>query len=394
MNQALPLRIAVVHDWLVDFAGAENVLAEILACFPGADLFALVDHLPPESRARIGGRRAGTTFLQSMPGVASHLRYYLPLMPLAIEQLDVTGYDLVISNSHAVAKGVVVSPDALHISYLCSPMRYAWDMQFEYLRAAGMERGIRGALLRWFLHRLRIWDHRSAAGVDRFLADSRFVARRALKAYRRHARVIYPPVDTERFRPGTKRADYYLTVSRLWGYKRVDLLVEAFAAMPDRRLVVIGGGPELERLRALAPANVQVLGQQPDGVVLEHMQGAKAFLFAAVEDFGIAPIEALACGTPVIALRRGGAAETCAGLDSVEPTGVFFEEQTAAAVAGAVKLFEASASRISSEACRRRAEGFAAPRFRSEFRAFVETSYAAWSDYRRNAGAIWRDTEG
>lgn len=383
-----------MHDWLVDFAGAESVLAEILNCFPGADLFALVDHLPHANRARIGGRRARTTFLQSMPGVASRLRYYLPLMPLAIEQLDVTGYDLVISNSHAVAKGVVVSPDALHISYLCSPMRYAWDMQFEYLRAAGMERGIQGALLRWFLHRLRIWDHRSAAGVDHFLADSQFVARRALKAYRRHARVIYPPVDTERFRPGTERAEYYLTVSRLWGYKRVDLLVEAFAAMPDRRLVVIGGGPELARLRALAPGNVQVLGHQPDGVVLEHMQRAKAFLFAAVEDFGIAPLEALACGTPVIALRRGGAAETCAGLDSEEPTGVFFEEQTAAAVAGAVKLFEASATRISSEACRRRAEGFAAPRFRAEFRAFVETTYAAWSDYRRNAGAIWRDTEG
>ena len=394
VNQAFPLRIAVVHDWLVDFAGAESVLAEILNCFPQADLFALVDHMPDEARARLGAHRARTTFLQSIPGTAARLRYFLPLMPLAIEQLDVTGYDLVISNNHAVAKGVVVSPDALHISYLCSPMRYAWDMQFEYLRAGGMERGVRGALLRWFLHRLRMWDHRSAAGVDRFLADSHFVARRALKAYRRHAHVIYPPVDIEHFRPGTKRADYYLTVSRLWGYKRVDLLIEAFAAMPDRRLVVIGGGPELERLRTLATANVKVLGQQPDRVVLEHMQCAKAFLFAAVEDFGIAPVEALACGTPVIALRRGGAAESCAGLDSAEPTGVFFDEQTAAAVVEAVKLFEASASRISSEACRRRAEGFAAPRFRAEFCAFVESTYAAWSDYRRTSGAVWRELVG
>ena len=184
MNQALPVRIAVVHDWLVDFAGAESVLAEILNCFPHADLFALVDHLPSAERERLGSRHARTTFLQSMPGAASRLRYYLPLMPLAIEQLDVTGYDLVISNSHAVAKGVVVSPDALHISYLCSPMRYAWDMQFEYLRAGGMEHGIRSALLRWFLHRLRIWDYRSAAGVDRFLADSQFVARQGEAAHR------------------------------------------------------------------------------------------------------------------------------------------------------------------------------------------------------------------
>jgi glycosyltransferase involved in cell wall biosynthesis len=394
MDDSLPTRIAVVHDWLLDFAGAESVLAEVLRCFPEADLFALVDHMQPAERAPLGPRPARTTFLQNMPGIASRLKYYLPLMPVAIEQLDVTGYDLVISNSHAVAKGVIVSPDALHICYLCSPMRYAWDMQFDYLRAGGMERGFRGALLRWFLHRLRVWDHRSAAGVDCFLADSHFVARRALKAYRRHAQVIYPPVDTDRFRPGAAREDYYLTVSRLWGYKRVDLLVEAFAAMPERRLMVIGDGPELMRLRSLAPANVRVLGYQAAAVVLEHMQRAKAFLFAAVEDFGIAPIEALACGTPVIALRRGGAAETCAGLDSAEPTGVFFEEPSAAAVVEAVKVFEASGSRISSDACRRRAERFAAPRFRREFRAFVERKYAAWLGYRRNSGGLWRDTDG
>ncbi len=394
MNQTLPNRIAVVHDWLVDFAGAESVLAEILKCFPDAELFALVDHMPQAERARLGGKRARTTFLQSMPGAQTRLRYYLPLMPLAVEQLDVTGFDLVISNSHAVAKGVIVSPDALHVSYLCSPMRYAWDMQFDYLRGAGLERGARGALLRWLLHRMRIWDHRSAAGVDCFLADSQFVARRALKAYRRHAQVIYPPVDTDCFRPGTKREDFYLTVSRLWPYKRVDLLIEAFAAMPQRRLVVIGEGPELGRLRSMAPANVELLGYQAAAAVLTHMQSAKAFLFAAVEDFGIAPVEALACGTPVIALRRGGAAETCAGLDSEEPTGVFFETQTVPAVVEAVMTFEEHAARISPDACRRRAERFAAPRFRAQFRAFVEQSYARWRDYRRNTGAIWRDTEG
>jgi len=394
MSARLPARIAVVHEWLLDFAGSESVVAEILQCFPEADLFALVDHMAPADRARIGTRPVRTTFLQRMPGVASHLKYYLPLMPYAIEQIDLSGYDLVISSSHAVAKGVIVPPDALHVSYVHSPMRYAWDLQFAYLRDEGLERGVRSLLARWMLHRMRIWDHRSAAGVDCFVAGSRFVARRILKAYRRSARVIHPPVDTGRFRPGGQRSDEYLAVSRLWGYKRVDLLVEAFAAMPDRRLVVIGGGPELARLRALAPVNVRLLGYQPDAAVLEHMQRARAFLFPAMEDFGIAPVEALACGTPVIALRGGGAAETCAGLDSEQPTGVFFEEQSAAAIVEAVKAFEAVGGRISSEACRARAERFSAARFRTEMRAYVEDRYAAWLDYRRNPGASWGDAEG
>jgi glycosyltransferase involved in cell wall biosynthesis len=394
MSGLLPARIAVVHEWLLDFAGSESVLAEVLQCFPEADLFALVDRMPPADRARLGDRQARTTFLQKMPGIASRLKYYLPLMPFAIEQIDLTGYDLVISSSHAVAKGVIVPPDALHVSYVHSPMRYAWDLQFAYLRDEGLERGARSLLARWLLHRMRIWDHRSAAGVDCFIAGSHFVARRILKAYRRGAQVIHPPVDTGRFRPGERRTDEYLAVSRLWGYKRIDLLVEAFAAMPDRRLVVIGDGPELARLRSSAPANVALLGYQPAAVVLERMQCARAFMFAGVEDFGIAPVEALACGTPVIALRRGGAAETCAGLDSEQPTGVFFEEQSAAAIVEAVKAFEESGGRISSEACRLRAERFSAPRFRSEFRAFVERKYAAWLDYRRNPGARWSDVEG
>lgn len=372
-------RIAVVHDWLIDYAGAERVLAEILRCFPQADLFALIDHMPAAERAALGGRRASTTFMQRLPGVATNLGYYLPLMPLAIEQLDVTGYDLVISSNHAVAKGVIVSPDALHVSYVYSPMRYAWDQQFSYLRDQRMGSGIRGALLRWVLHRLRIWDHRTAAGVDRFVADSHFVARRILKAYRRHADVIYPPVETDLFRPGDGRDDAYVTVSRLMAYKRVDLLVQAFANMPDRRLVVIGGGPELARLKAAAPPNVEFTGHLPADAMRTRVQRARAFLFAAVEDFGIAPVEAMACGTPVIALRRGGAAETVAGLDSAEPTGVFFEEQSAAAVVTAVRTFETRGQAITVDACRRRARQFSVERFRSQFTAYVEQAYAEWS---------------
>jgi len=382
MSPALPARIAVVHDWLVDFSGAERVLAEILRCFPQADLFALLDRMPAQARAPLGGRTARTTFLQGMPGVAGGLRYYLPLMPLAIEQLDVTGYDLVISNSHAVAKGVIVSPDALHLSYVCSPMRYAWDQQFAYLDGTGRPQGV---LLRWLLHRLRMWDHRSAAGVDSFVADSGFVARRILKAYRREAAVIYPPVDVDFYTPGGIREDTYVTVSRLWPYKRADLLIDAFAAMPKRRLVVIGEGPELRRLRARAGANVELLGYQPAAAVLGHLQRARAFLFAAIEDFGIAPVEAMACGTPVIALRKGGAAETVLGLESEAPTGVFFEEQSAAAVAAAVQRFEDERARITEAACRQRAEQFSAQRFRAEVSAFVAARYAEWVKFRDGA---------
>lgn len=383
MSVSMPGRIAVVHDWLIDYAGSERVLAEILRCFPQADLFTLIDRMPEGERAPLGGRRARTTFLQRMPGVASCIACYLPLMPLAIEQIDLTGYDLVISSSHAVAKGVIVSPDALHVSYVHSPMRYAWDLQFEYLRAERLDRGIRGALLRWLLHRLRIWDYRSSAGVDHFVANSQFVARRIVKAYRRHADVIYPPVDTEFFRPGGGREDYYIAVSRLTGYKRVDLLLNAFGELPGRRLIIVGDGPEYATLRAKARANVELCGHLPPHALLERLQRARAFLFVAVEDFGIAPVEALACGTPVIALRRGGAAETVTGLESDAPTGVFFEEQTAEAVASAIRTFENTMQQISASACRKRSERFSAERFRSEFARFVTQKYADWLEFLR-----------
>jgi len=371
------VRVAVVHDWLVDYAGAERVAAEILRCFPEADFFTLLDHMPAEERAPFAGRPARTTFLQRMPGVAKHLRYYLPLMPYAIEQLDVTGYDLVVSSSSAVAKGVIVSPDALHVCYLHSPMRYAYDLKFTYLDGT---RGLAASVLRWLLHRLRRWDHASSAGVDHFVAASRFVARRLQKAYRRDASaVIHPPVDTERFRPGTApREDYYVTVGRLETFKRVDVLLEAFAALPDRRLVVVGDGPEWRRLRASCPANVELVGRETPDQVRDRLQRARAFVFASVDDFGIAPVEALACGTPVIAFRKGGAAETVAGLEASRPTGVFFEEQSAPAVLQAIRSFESQSSRISADACREAALAFSAERFRAQLGEFAARAYAEW----------------
>jgi glycosyltransferase involved in cell wall biosynthesis len=372
MSAELPARIAVVHEWLLDYAGSERVLAEILRCFPQADLFTLVDRMPAAERAPLGNRRATTTFLQRMPGIASHRGYYLPLMPLAIEQLDVTAYDLVISSNHAVAKGVIVSPDALHISYVHSPMRYAWDLQFEYLRGEGLERGLRGLVLRLVLHRLRMWDVRAAAGVDHFIANSAFIARRILKAYRREADVIHPPVDTDFFTPGGARGEEYVAVSRLFGYKRVDLLLEAFGRMPGRRLVIVGDGPQRERLRAAAPPNVEFSAGLPPEALRDLLRRARAFVFPAIEDFGIAPVEALACGTPVIALRRGGAAET---VD--DSTGVFFEQQTPEALIAAIERFEANPP-ISAAACRHAAERFSAARFRQEFEEYVRSRYAQW----------------
>lgn len=388
MDGLSPPRVAVVHDWLIDFAGSERVLAEILRCYPQADLFTLVDLMPAREREAFAGRVARTSFLQSMPGIASRFRWYLPLMPLAIEQLDVTGYDLVISSSHAVAKGVIVSPDALHVSYVHTPMRYAWDLQFEYLDAERAGWGLKGLLLRRLLHRLRIWDHRTAAGVDHFIANSGFIARRIAKAYRREADVIYPPVDTEFFAPGGKRGDYYLTLSRLWAYKRVDVLVQAFRDLDGRRLVVVGEGPELARLRAIAGPNVEFAGRLAPEELRSRLQQARAFLYAAVEDFGIALVEAMACGTPAIVLRRGGAAEIVAGPETAEPTGIFFEEQSAEAVANAVRAFESGGHRISAEFCRRRAERFSAQRFRSEFAAYVAQRHAEWRRRRGNLPAL------
>jgi glycosyltransferase involved in cell wall biosynthesis len=383
MSEELPARIAVVHDWLVDFAGSERVLAEILRCLPQADLYALIDHMPAAERAPLDGRRARTTFLQEMPGVATHLPWYLPLMPFAIEQLDLTGYDLVVSSSHAVAKGVIVSPDALHLSYVHSPMRYAWDQQFEYLRAENAEGGLKGLLLRGLLHRLRLWDHRSAAGVDHFAANSAFVARRIRKAWRREAEVIPPPVDVEFHVPGSAaRGEEYVAVSRLMGYKRVDLLVKAFGGMPEKRLVIVGDGPLHGRLKSMATPNVSFAGHLAAEQKRERLQRARAFLFAAVEDFGIAPVEAMACGTPVIALARGGAAETVAGLEAAEPTGVLFGEQSVEAIMRAVKTFEENAHRITAAACRARAQKYSAARFRAEFTAFVTRNWAGWQQRR------------
>jgi glycosyltransferase involved in cell wall biosynthesis len=365
------MKVALVHDWLVTYAGAERVLEQMLATFPEADLFSLIDFMPAAERAFLQKRVVHTSFLQRVPGMRRGYRRFLPLMPLAIEQFDLSGYDLVLSSSYAVAKGVLTGPDQLHICLCHSPMRYAWDLQHQYLRETGLDRGVRGALARWVLHRMRMWDVRSSVGVDDFIAVSQYVARRIWKAYRREATVIYPPVDVDAFTPGGSRENFYVTASRMVPYKRIELIVEAFSAMPQRRLIVIGDGPEAARIRARGGPNIQFLGHQPFRVLHDHLRQARAFVFAAEEDFGIAPLEAQACGTPVIAYGKGGVLETIPGLDCPQPTGVLFTEQTSEAICRAVDAFEHEMARFTPEACRLNALRFEPGRFRRNFAHYV-----------------------
>jgi glycosyltransferase involved in cell wall biosynthesis len=360
----------------VTYAGAERVLSALLKIWPQADLFSVIDFLNDADRAKLGGKRAQTTFIQRLPKARTRYQKYLPLMPLAIEQMDLSAYDLVISSSHAVAKGVLTGPNTLHISYVHSPIRYAWDLQHQYLNESGMRFGLKGKLARMILHYIRMWDQRTAAAVDQFVANSHFIARRIEKAYRRPSTVIYPPVDTKGFNLQLEKQDYYLTASRMVPYKKMPMIVEAFTAMPDKKLVVIGEGPEFEKAKAVAGPNVTLLGYQSFEVLRGHMQNARAFVFAAEEDFGISPVEAQACGTPVIAFGRGGTLETVRGLDDSAPTGVFYHEQSVEALVAAVRLFETEQHRISPQACRENAEQFSEKNFERQMRLFVETRCA------------------
>ncbi|WP_322015095.1 glycosyltransferase family 4 protein [Paraburkholderia sp. J12] len=385
-------RVALVHDWLAAYAGSERVVEQILQLFPQADLYSVVDFFPESQRGVLGGKHAHTSFIQHLPRARKSFRSYLPLMPIAVEQFDLSTYDLVISSSHAVAKGVLTGPHQVHVSYVHSPIRYAWDLQHQYLAEAGIQHGMRSWIARAVLHYMRIWDQRTANGVDAFVANSAFVARRIRKAYGSDATVVYPPVDVERFALGTQHGDFYLIASRMVPYKRIPLIVEAFAAMPSRQLVVIGDGADFERAKAAATPNVTLLGYQPDAVLVDYMQRARAFVFAAEEDFGISVVEAQACGTPVIALGRGGVREIV--VDSPDPersTGLFFDEQSVESIVDAVARFEAHVP-FRAEVCRRNALRFTAERFKREFMSIVENAMDAGKAYADSPPALrrWR----
>ena len=384
-------RVAIVHDWLETPGGSELVLEELLAVFPGADVFTMIDQRSAASRSSghaLAAARITTSWMQRIPAIKRNYRAWLPLMPLALRSLDVSTYDIVISNSHAVAKGVRTHSRQLHLCYCLSPMRYAWDLKAQYLREAGLDHGVKGSLASAMLERMRRWDLANTPGVDAFATLSRYIAERIERAYGRLATVIYPPVDTEYFTPATpatpavrgeevnahevKREEFYVTASRFVPYKRVDMIATAFRSLADRKLVIIGDGPDAGKVRAAAGPNVELVGRLSREEVRSYLRRARAFVFAAEEDFGIAPVEAQACGTPVIAFGRGGVTETVRGLDSAAPTGVFYAEQTAEALAEAVRRFESLSPAISASACRENSLRFRAELFRANFRSFVE----------------------
>lgn len=376
-SAAMPSRIAIVHDWLPEIGGAERVLEQMLRIFPNAELYSLVDFIPGPERAFLRGKEVRTSFLQSIPGARRFYRFLLPLMPLAVEHFDLSSYDLVVSSSYAVAKGVITGPRQLHLCYCHSPIRYAWDLQEQYLRQTGCDKGLKGFFARALLHYIRLWDSRTSNGVDSFSANSHFVARRIWKIYRRHAEVIYPPVTSQDF-PQEGESDIirssYLSLGRLVPYKRVDLLVEAFRRMPHRTLRIIGDGPERPRLSKGLPFNVQILGRLPQKEVTQSLRSARALLFAAEEDFGIAPVEAQSVGTPVIAFGRGGVCETVLH----GKTGIFFDAQTPEAVIDAVNRFESM--RFDASALRNSALRFSPEVFESSLLNWVKVEWRRFID--------------
>lgn len=371
---------ALVHEWLTPKAsgGAELVVREILQELE-ADLYALVDFESSNPDSYLYQRAIGTTFLQHFPNARNGVQKYLPFLPLAIEQLDLRAYDVIISSFHTVAKGVLTNPQQLHLCYCHTPVRYAWDLTFDYLRASRLGQGLPGFFTRYLLHRLRVWDVVTANRVDAFVANSRHTARRIWRVYRRPARVIYPPVHLERFRPQAQKQDFYLTVSRLVSYKNVDLIIRAFNQL-GLPLVVIGNGPELGRLRELAQPNIQLLGFQPDAVVEQYLADAKAFIYASCEDFGIGMVEAQACGTPVIAYGAGGATEIVRDLfrvtDTDQPaTGLLFPQQTAGALVEAVQAFAAHQQQFHAELLVEHAQQFRAEIFANRFLDYVDSCF-------------------
>jgi len=362
------LRVAIVHEWFVDYSGSERLVEQMLNLFPRADLYAQVDYLSDDLRWFIKDKKVKTSFIQKLPWARTKYRFYLPLMPLAVEQFDMTDYDLVLSNNHAVSKGVITGPEQLHVCMCCSPIRYAWDLTHQYLHESDLDRGLKGWLARYILHRIRMWDHRTANGVDEFIAISDYISKRIKKVYGRESTVIYPPVNVSGLDLTPDKEDFYLTVSRMVPYKKLDMIVEAFSMMPDKNLIVIGDGPMNDKIKARAGSNVTLMGYQSFDNMRDYMRRARAFIFAAREDFGIVPLEAQACGTPVIAYGKGGNLETVVE----NRTGIFFDEQSKGAVVEAVTRFEGIAGDFDPREIRKHAERFSIERFRSEFRAFIQ----------------------
>jgi len=365
-------RTAFVQDWLAGgFVGSEKVLAEMLNTRLGP-IYTMVHRPEDFVGTPLEHAIVHTSAIQNWPKGITHYRTYLPFMPYQIEQFDLTEYDTIVSSSHAVAKGVLVGAGQLHVSYIHSPIRYAWDLYQQYLHESDLTSGIKATLAKIVLHYIRLWDHSTANRVDVFLANSHYVAQRVWRTYRRQARVLYPPVDVSRFDHTRPREEFYLAMSRFVPYKKLDLIVETFTRL-GKPLKVIGSGPDFEKVRALAGPTVELLGRQDDMAVADLMSRCKALVFAADEDFGIVPVEAQAAGAPVIAYGKGGSLETVIP----DRTGVFFGQQNFESLSRAITLFEDRVSQFDPVVIRRHAESFAPERFRREFAAILNAAEEA-----------------
>jgi glycosyltransferase involved in cell wall biosynthesis len=359
------MKLAIIHEWLNIYGGSERLLAEILGLYPQADLHALIHNRQNLIGTPLEGRHVNTSFLQNIPRVEHLYRGLLPLMPFAIERMDVRKYDVVLSISHAVAHGIKTNKDQIHVSYVCTPMRYAWHLQDDYLHLHRLDKPLIGAAARLTLSLLRHWDRESALRADHLLAISHWTAQKIQQAWGREAQVMYPPVDVERFSPAREREDFYIHVSRLVPYKMTAEIIRAFNEL-KLPLVVIGDGPEMPRLQKLAKGNIKLVGYQSDEVVTDLLNRAKAFVYMAVEDFGIAMVEAQAAGCPVIAYGKGGAVEIVKDAE----TGLLFQEQSSRSLNEAVLRFQKI--RFNSKAASSNAARFSSQRFREEFLAYME----------------------
>jgi len=363
------MKKALVHDWFSVYAGAEKCIESFTNIWDDFDIYSLIDFLSDKDREIIlKGKYSNTSFIQKLPFSKKKYRNYLPLFPFAIEQFDLSEYDLILSSSHAVAKGVLTHSEQLHICYIHTPIRYAWDLYFQYLKESNLSKGIKGLLAKYILHKIRMWDISSVNRVDYFIANSNYIANRVKKIYQKNADVIYPPVDVDKFEFSGKKEDFYLTASRLVPYKKIDLIVETFNQL-GKKLVVIGDGPDMKKIKSIAKKNIEILGYQNDKILIEYMQKAKGFVFAAKEDFGIMPVEAQACGTPVICLGEGGTKETV--IDG--KTGVHFLKQSVESLSKAINRFETMT--FDYKSVRENSLKFSKERFEKEIEELVNEKY-------------------
>ena len=364
------MKVAIVHDWFNDEGGAEKVVREIIACFPDADIYCLFDFFDKEQHAKyLSGKSTKKSFIQNIPFAKKFYRFLFPLFPFAIESINLSGYDIIISSSFCVAKGILKTEQQLHICYCHSPVRYAWDLRNDYLAVVNGK--LRKKIFNYFLDRLKKWDIESSKRVDYFIANSNNVKKRILENYARDSVVIYPPVNITAFILTPDKSNYYFTVARLVAYKKTELIVRAFGKMPHLLLEVGGTGPNLGKLQRMATPNVKMLGYINSQTKKGKIARAKAFLGAANEDFGITMVEAQACGTPVIVPNMGGYSETV-----LETTGLFYKKQNVEEIIEAVSKFESQQRKFKAEDFQNNIERFNIPRFRSEFLSFVNEKYS------------------